>query len=52
MMDIYKAEFQDAEIGGDKFWMLIQTMPDLNGVFVKVGCRAPCCPSMRTHQHS
>lgn len=21
-------------------------------VFVKVGCRAPCCPSMRKHQHS
>jgi hypothetical protein len=26
---------------GMKFW-----------AFVKVGCRAPCCPSMRNHQHS
>ena len=28
--DIYSAEFQDAEIGGDKFWKLVQTMPDFN----------------------
>lgn len=28
MTDMYSAEFQDAEIGGDKFWMLVQTMPN------------------------